>query len=722
MGKTLGSILTIAAAVAVNAIPGVGQFLSAALGSTLATAVTTAVTAAALQSAVGLLGLGPSGPKPDTTETAIKTSRPPRVSAYGRSRLYGAWTLFETASNGTAVDVFAVHDGKIDGIEARYLDDETVTLTGSTVNQGTDGRYRDGAVSFYTTDGSVPGAGFPALQTLLGASVWSSDHRGDGVCAIALTSKAVKAKLYQETYPSGTIPVPSIVARWQRCPDPRAADPLDETGWTWTENPVRQLLHYKMCVEGPRPALPRSDAGYAAALATLRAKWYARRIAPTLDYWKAAADRCDEARPLKAGGTEPMYRSSVAHKHTDKHQGPIAALLATFDGWMLPRRDGAYVLYAGEFYEPTVSLGPEQIVAYTYDAGEPDEGDAVNEIIVSYLSSLHDYNTVEADAWRDEANIAKRGRVLSTPLEVQIPSHAQGRYLAKRLMQRKSAQHRGTATTNIAGRAAIGERFVNLRLEEAGTLLYDGPVEILGLRRNLRGGVTFEWVAADPNVDNWNPALEEGEPAAVGNRVAQTPLDAPTIDDATPVFQSDSVYVALDVTGPDRSDLQWYARTRQTGAGVWGPEVEFADTAAGSAVSLIVGPVPADATIEVETAYRVGDGRYSPWSPTETVDTDTAGLAPAPPSGVSAVGAAGQATVSGSAPNSSNVTYVKVWRAASDDFGAATAVSGNIAVAPGVEFEHIDTVGAGSYWYWVVAYNSGDVGSPPAGPATATVT
>ena len=39
MGKTLGSILAIGAAIAVNVIPGVGQALSAAIGSTLATAV-----------------------------------------------------------------------------------------------------------------------------------------------------------------------------------------------------------------------------------------------------------------------------------------------------------------------------------------------------------------------------------------------------------------------------------------------------------------------------------------------------------------------------------------------------------------------------------------------------------------------------------------------------------------------------------------------------------
>jgi hypothetical protein len=196
MGKTLTSILIITAAIAVNVIPGIGQVLSAAIGSTLATAAISAITVMGIQSALGLLGIMGGGVKPDTTETAIKTSRPPRVSAYGRSRLYGAWTMFETSSTGTSVDVFAVHDGQLDAVEQHYLADDLVTVAGGVVAAGADGRYEDAAVHFYTTDGSVPGAGFPAIESLL-PGIFTSDHRGDGVVAMALTGKAVKAKNFQ---------------------------------------------------------------------------------------------------------------------------------------------------------------------------------------------------------------------------------------------------------------------------------------------------------------------------------------------------------------------------------------------------------------------------------------------------------------------------------------------------------------------------------------------
>lgn len=82
MGKTLGAILTIGAAVAVNAIPGVGQAISGALlstfgtiGATVFSSLSLGLAAGALQSVGGLLGLGPGAGKAETASTPIK---PPR--------------------------------------------------------------------------------------------------------------------------------------------------------------------------------------------------------------------------------------------------------------------------------------------------------------------------------------------------------------------------------------------------------------------------------------------------------------------------------------------------------------------------------------------------------------------------------------------------------------------------------------------------------------------
>lgn len=565
----------------------------------------------------------PKAPKPPTAEGAVKTSLPPRVSAYGRSRLYGAYICFETAENGTAVDVFAVHDGEMDGPEGLYLGDELITQTGTVVNEGDDKRYQNNSVNIYYTLGSATGTAFAAIVSLL-PGVWTNNHRGDGVVLLATTWKSVKAKNFSETYPQGQ-PVPaSMAARWQKVFDWRdpAQDVSDPTTWEWSENACLHLAHYKLVREkarrDPADILPSADA--------LQDAWDVF-FAPTIDYWTAAADDCDLAVPLKAGGTEPRYRSCVAHKHTDENKDVVSNITAAFDGFVSPRSDGALVVYSGRYYEPTVSIGPDEIVAYSWQEGVNDE-DAINEIPVSYVSAAHDYNTVEADPWMDLDDISERGRIRSDPLENQVPSHGQARRLAKRLQRRMMAPHRGSVTTNRAGRVVRGERYINLLVEEAGAVFYDGPAEITEMVRNAEtGGVTFSWIAADPDIDDWNAATEEGEPAAVGDRVAQIALTAPEITSAIFFGTNNSgsgipgARIRVTISAPDREDLTWFARWRTEGATTWGGDLEFSDVDPGASVVLETDFVPSDAAVEIQVAYQVGDGRVSPWSVTAIVET-----------------------------------------------------------------------------------------------------
>lgn len=544
-----------------------------------------------------LIGLGQKHEKPEQASTAIKTARPPRVSAYGTSRLYFAYLLYETASNGTAIDIGAFHHGQHSGVVQWYLNDDAVTVVSGFVQGLPDKRYGENKVSLHDTDGSNPGTVLTTAVALL-PGIWTSDHRGDDIVTAALFCAPVKADKFLEIYPNG-VPTMSLAAQWQKCPDFNAIDPTDEGSWTWTENPIRHLGHYKMVREGVD---------------------YATKIAPTLEYWQAAQDVCDEAVALKAGGTEARYRSCIAHKHTDPAKAVTGALLGTCDGWIAPRSDGALIVYAGQYTAPTVSIGPEHIIAYEWDGVGVDDDSAINEIVLSYVSAAHGYTSPEATPWTDEDDISERGQVLSTTLDMQVPSHAQMRRLAKRHIARTNAPNRGTVTTNAAGRAVRGHRYINLTIEEAGTTFFDGVAEITGLTRNLAtGGVTFSWVRADPNVDAWNPATEEGEPATLGDRVAQAPLDAPVIVSAV-FFGSDHVgsgtpgaRARITATGPDRDDLIWFARWRAVGATIWN-EQQYTDIDPGPSVILETGFVPVDSAVEVSVAYQVGDGRVSPWS------------------------------------------------------------------------------------------------------------
>ena len=639
--KTLGSILTFAGAAAlvasgVGAVAGSALFASAGGFSIAGISTSALLTASTALTAVGSIvsGLAGTGFKAEQTSTALKTERPPRVSAYGRLKLFGAYICYETASNGSAVDVWAYHDGRIDGIEGYYLADKKVTRTSSGyVQKGEGNTYGDSnIIQIGANLGLTPEVAHAPVVAAI-PSEWTADHRGDGVVTGYMISKPVKAKSYQEVYPAGgpnQMPM-AIVIRAQRVFDWR--DPSQSVSnpdsWKWSENVILQIAHYQLTRNG---------------------KSWERHFAPTLDYWSAAADDADSPVPLKSGGSEPRYRSCVSHRHAangSQHKVVLEALLSCCDGWMVPREDGALVIYSGRYYEPTVTVGPDQIASYTIEDGVADE-EVINSLNVTYISDQHDFNEVDTDPWTDEDDILARGE-RSEDFKPQSPSHSQNRRLAKRAMAKKNAGKRGTfITTSDGGRELLSQRFINLRLiegegEEHEFAPYVGPAEITGLSRNLQtGAVSASWIAADPNIDAWNPATEEGNPAPVGDRIAREPLEAPSIISATPQYSAvgqtpegdepidptpgqtaTGARVLIAADGPERTDITWYARWRVGTSGSWS-EREYPDADPGPGVSFLTEFVPLLDDINVEVAYSVGDGRQSPWSEPVVVDT-TAG-------------------------------------------------------------------------------------------------
>lgn len=610
MSKTVREIVSVAAAVGVFVTTGnIGLSIAAYQ-------VTNAVTTAAFAKT----------PRPAQTGTALKTERPSRISGYGRNRLFGAYVLYETAEDGTAVDVWAFHEGRVDAIEGYYLGDDKVTvLSAGFVAVGEDKRYGPNPdnIQIGANLGASPGVAWPQVMAKL-PGVWTSAHRGDGVVTGFMLSKPVKAKNFQTTYATGgpnQTPL-AIVARLQPVFDWR--DPAqsvdDPATWTWGENAILHLAHYE---------LVRNN------------KTWARHFLPTLAFWTAAANDCDVAMPLKAGGTEPRYRSCVTHRHAgdgSEHKAVVAAILACCDGWMAPRQDGALVVYSGRYYPPTVTIDARQIVSYTWETGIEDES-AVNEIPVTYISADHDFNAVDTDPWTDEDDISARGAVRSEQLENQVPSYAQARRLAKRKMAQDMAPKRGTCVTTSAGSVVIGQRFIMLDLTEgAGTPYaftpYAGPVEITQLRRNLEtGAVAFTWRAASAAIDEWNELTEEGRPAPMGEPVPVEPVATPTItaitvnytdvgsgDPAVGGQTSSGARLQIDAAGPDRDDLTWFARWRVGTSGPWS-ENDYADTLIGTGARFLTDFVPITDALQVQVAYSLGSGQLSDWSATTTVDT-----------------------------------------------------------------------------------------------------
>lgn len=467
--------------------------------------------------------------KPEQTSSAIKAERPPRISAYGRLRLYGAYILYTTNGDGVAVDVYAFHDGQIDGIEGWYLGDKKVTrLANGFVSKAEDKSYGDNKIAIGANLGLPTETAHPSVAAALPA-IWTEQHRGDGVVTGYMISQPVKAKDFQTVYRAGgpnNTPL-SIVVRAQKVFDWRdpAQSLSDPSSWKWSENVILQIAHYQLVRNG---------------------KTWARHFAPTLAYWTAAADDCDRVTPHGGGrtntttarlagdgfvdvkdatgitagtsitlgalgpfpethevvsvaphdgfftldldgalsrdwpaetpvtfsgtdgGTEPRYRSCFSHRHAgqgSEHKAVIVGLLACCDGYMSVRPDGALVVYSGHYYEPTVTVGPGIVTSYTVEDGVEDEN-AVNEVGVTYISAAHDYNQIDTNPVTAERDILLRGAVRPTDLNNQVPSPYQARRLAARQQRRSMAKKRGTFTTLASGTAILSERYVNLDLSE----------------------------------------------------------------------------------------------------------------------------------------------------------------------------------------------------------------------------------------------------------------
>lgn len=576
------------------------------LGKVLAGIVATAIVSTVLSIGLGLISgvlFGRGGAKSQATERSVKSATPARVYGYGERLLYGAQMLFETASNGSTVDVWAFADGRADGLVALYINDELATHSGGFVQGFADKSYGSNKVRFGFNLGLDTETAFaPVVSALPG--IWTNNHRGDGIVSAYLIKAPESEKKFLERYPQGDNVNIGLALRLQRCFDPRngAHDPADDSTWSYTTNAALHLLHYFMVRRGYD---------------------YAAKIEPVEAYWIEAANICDEAMSLAAGGTEPRYRGCVVYDSTALPGDVISELLACFDGWTSLDENGCVIVYAGKLYEPTVSIGPEQIVAFAHQSFVEEE-DMVNELIVQYVSAGHDYKTVEAQSWRDEADISARGRILSDGLSAQVPSHTQGRRLAKRSMLRRNAPNRGKVTTNIAGRAVIGHRYISLTVEEAGAVFFDGIAEIVELERDFdTGGVTFTWIEVPEGIDDWDAASEDGSPAPGATNNAPTALATPSLVSAT----SETVGIGARFTlnaavETDRSDVVWFARWRAAGETEWGPEKAFLDETSGEA-TLLTDLVPGGTDVEVQVAYGVGDGRFSDWSDAETITTAT---------------------------------------------------------------------------------------------------
>jgi hypothetical protein len=270
----------------------------------------------------------------------------------------------------------------------------------------------------------------------LPAPGWTDAHRLRGLCYSVIRAPSIKAEKFQEVYPEGRPPVPTIVGDF--------GEPLDPRTGTRGFSPNGALIFawWQTHPLGGRLSEDKID-------------W---------DSIAAAADLCDSMGYELAGS----WLADESPKVTQ------ANMLAALDASMWTDQTGRVRLDIGRWQDPVIRIGMDQVLQISSLSAGAGEGDAVSELIVKYIDRARDYSEVEDVAASVDAPVyAPKVADLT-----YCPTQAQALRLGRRIFARERARWRLEATLNLSGLRLINKRFVEVHLPDFG--LHHEPMELDG--------------------------------------------------------------------------------------------------------------------------------------------------------------------------------------------------------------------------------------------------
>lgn len=574
----------------------------------------------------------PGVPDSEQGKVPVNQTTPLRRQGTGRARLAGPRVCWEAIA-GWNIEIVYVLDHPIDAFEQWWLNDDPVTLDADGwVQPLADGRYGDGddiRILFQT--GEATDEPFPEIVALFAAAgqpdLYTEAHHGRGVAKFAVLCRAVKDTVVLKTYPNGP-PAVSATVRMARVHDWRdeTQSLMDPTTWKWSQNAVVNHMHWEWClrflpvkVDGEgwiQGALDGEGAPKPPPPVCLEA--WAADIAPRLETLTQWADQADEAVPLKAGGTEPRYRQD-GWWFVGTEQAEIRKrFLDCYDGWMAEGSDGALVVHGGGYVAPDYVLTDRNLMSAVWDRWTPDRS-AVNILIATFTSPEHGFSPQEAQAWRDDASIARIGEK-PMPVNLEwVQSHGQTRRLLKALAARMFADRHGELGVDLEGLNALERRYIQLERSRGPASMRDVVVEVMGAQIDLaQGRVALAMVQADPNKYAWNAATEEGDGPSLTPRAEAVQPPLPVIASVEALSDATGVRIRIVFMDPGRPGLTYAPRWRTVGAASWVEETprEAAPDDEGLAVTTL--PVTPG---EVEVAVQSwSGGTPSDWTAPEAIE------------------------------------------------------------------------------------------------------
>lgn len=436
--------------------------------------------------------------KPEDIQGLFRQSVGVRSRHYGRVKVGGHVVFIET-KNGSLYQLIVHGQGPISGYHETYIDNRLVTLEAGYAGGVTTPPYNPASQIIDCQFGEPGISGWGRLNADF-PSIWSPAHKLEGLAASLLYTASVDQGKVTQVYPN-RIPLLQRVIDGAGCYDPRSgASP-------WTRNAALIMRDYLTHTDGMQiPDWLIDDVSFA-----------------------TAANVCDEAVPIKGGGTIPRYAIGLSYSFDEEPRAVLSRIINACDGRLYITSAGKIGFDAGKWVSPAVTISDDEdhiISASLRDSSGPLR--ETNEVIVKYTHVEVGYKEATSDPWRDEDSISQIGEVRSNVLTAyEIQHHNHARRIAKVTQKRASPRYQGTITCTLFGLNAWDQRWINLVLPDYDI---DGTFEIIGtpVLDTESMTVTLQVASFDAATYDFNPDLEEGVGPTVPEELEEETIPEPT--------------------------------------------------------------------------------------------------------------------------------------------------------------------------------------------------
>jgi len=638
----------------------------------------------------------PSAPKPADGAYSLKQNVPSLSVALGTIKKPGDYVFLEEL-NGTAYHVVSMANVRVLGNFRHFLHDEEVTLTGTYVTSPS--HFGPTNVTIASWVGLDAETANPYLVATF-PSLWTNDHRGDGVARVEMTVGTVSQEQLLNVYPH-QMPEHSAIFDGALLFDPREGshDPADHNTWEFSQNLALFRVFHLTHPSGVK--LAKSDL--------------------YMPEWIAAANVCDETVINRGMGDEPRYHGGLWYRYENDpvEIGRIideAAELVVYE-----RPDGLIGVHAGSMPALDITIAEKDILSLRYDANRSAAA-TVLAVRGRWTDPGNTYNTVDAAIYGDPY-----GGDDDTQRTKNVDNHAVQRHnhiqrLQKIAFIRANAPRvtvtipyeASSPTRNVTYRRFVAVDYPSLGLDEA-------VVEIIGRPKlSLRDlTITFDGIVVPATLYDFNASTEEGVPG--GEVGSTTPGGIPVPTGFAVTMGAETLAGGQEAAFAKASwDFLSSALTYEL-------EYQLNDLseAPRSAMSK-----PGETEVRTQhlkdgAVYRFrlrtwSNNAFSDWTSYQTKTASADVTPPGQPHTFSSSVLGSNVQLDWINPNSPNLHRVDIFRGSTSVFADASVIGtyyGNI----GQTQTYTDYGLTGEFYWWLRAFNASNAASAEVGPQTQTV-